>query len=313
MGLGIRADGRAIRGRICRIHVDSWTSGGEQLRRMVDRSVGWGFRMRGRVGVWMAVIAASGLGIAPNRIAAQAVTGSVTHDVSSRPVPNVVVRLLGSDGEVGTTQTDMRGRYRLEVPRDGTYSVQISSLGFSTVTSEPMTLSASSMNSWNGSLSSAPVELSRLQVIAEAHEGQFIRRRRMSRTLFQAGPVSDEDGLRRIREVLDHVPEVFLSPSGVLRMRDRSAQQPGPCMRMLFNEFSPRNDRNPLRRGRRGGPPIEMPSGGTVVIYPRYGLVPEELRAYAYSDDVTQDPTRPRGVDTTPCGLVVVWEHSNQP
>ena len=179
------------------------------------------------------------LGAAP--LSAQAViTGRVLDDISDSPVVEATVAALSGGEVAGRARTDAEGAFRLELPA-GTYTLQVSRLGYETITTAPVTAAAGATAQMDVRIPASELVLDSLQATGRVER----RSPRLERSGFYE---RQESGLGRfitaadiaarrpleVSDVLRNIPGVRAIPSGTSKWMIVMARSGGNCAPRVF-------------------------------------------------------------------------------
>ena len=196
--------------------------------------------------VWLPALLAYGLGA--GNLAAQvpsgAVTGHLLKEGTDAPVPNADVVLKGSSDSVTVARTRslFDGQFRLTLPGEGTYFLRVSSLGYSTRTTEPFEVKAGTVYDFGGvELSVDVVVLAPIHVLS-AREAVSYEAGRTSYLI--SGLPSAHGGA--VADALRALPELDVDFDGNVELRgespaiwvnDRPAPISGQALRQFLDQF----------------------------------------------------------------------------
>ena len=126
------------------------------------------------------VVAAALLVLPQSRTPAQVLSGRVLETDSSRPIASATVSALARGQALLTVSSDSAGRFRLQLPRPGWYSVRVDRLGYTTATTDSVFIGGGEMVEISIRLGVSAVPLAAIMVIERrtslgAHAG-FYRR-----------------------------------------------------------------------------------------------------------------------------------------
>jgi hypothetical protein len=74
--------------------------------------------------------------------AAQVLSGRVLESSSGRPVGDALVSLVAGSRVVSTVESDVMGRFRLQAPASGSYSLRVHRIGYAPVSTESLAVAA---------------------------------------------------------------------------------------------------------------------------------------------------------------------------
>ena len=107
---------------------------------------------------------------------AQTLRGNVVEDVTRNPLDNALITLLDSRGrEMGQvrTRTDSSGRFIVHGPAPGRYSLRVTRIGYSPLTSDPIDLFGGDVANVTLAMSSVPQRLGSVTVSAKGRIGTY--------------------------------------------------------------------------------------------------------------------------------------------
>jgi len=234
----------------------------------------------------------------PVLLSAQAVRGSVVDSIRGSAMDSVFVELLSPDRQViAYVRSNNGGRFYIQAPEAGTYQVRLRQVGYTSFTSQLLTLAPARDATLNARLVPLAVELEPV-VVVRLEEDRFLRQvgfyqRRRSGTGFYADPAylaKVAPKARQTADVLDGIPGVTIVVGGGswgVRMPRLTRQM--DCDKMGPRIFLDGNNMTP---------------GGTA--FDIANINPLDLLAIEIYDSVSEVPLQ-YGGDTSVCGVLVFW------
>jgi hypothetical protein len=149
------------------------------------------------------------------------VTGTVVESPSGRPLPavSVTLRVPGDTSAVAGSSTDAAGRFRI-VAAPGTYTLQVSRLGYGTARRTGVTITAGGASDLgNVELAAATLLLEQVQVVTEAATAIVAA----DRTIYSTRDMPVASG-GMATDVLRSVPELEVDVNGGVQLRGTAAQ-----------------------------------------------------------------------------------------
>jgi hypothetical protein len=149
------------------------------------------------------------------------VTGTVVESPSGRPLPaaNVTLRAAGDTSAVAGANTDATGRFRIVAP-PGTYTLQVSRLGYGSARRPGVTVSAGGATDLGSiELAAATLLLEEVQVVTEAATAIVAA----DRTIYSTRDMPVAAG-GMATDVLRSVPELEVDVNGGVQLRGTAAQ-----------------------------------------------------------------------------------------
>jgi hypothetical protein len=256
-------------------------------------------RVRYAFAVFLVVAAATFSGILPARAdaagnppAAQAIAGTVADAQSGLPLPDALVRLVGSTTGV-TTGSD--GTFVLNLPAGGTYRVRIEHDGYQPTDSDPIPVTAGATTRVTLAIQTTPSQNLDLKTIGSTsvrstqslQRSTTIYRTLSPETLLESGTFRFGDALRTLPGITNSIPgdTAALGDDINLELRGIGA-----------NETTATLDGHPIGYGVKGGFNYQLsPTFGLKGISVLYGSSGTDLTGYdaigGIIDSQTIDPT----------------------
>jgi hypothetical protein len=240
------------------------------------------------------------LSVLPAIVSGQRVFGRVLDAGTSKPVPNVEVRLTNSDGPVARVVTDSAGRFQLRANVAGTYALVTNHIAYAAVNS-PIELRAENQVEVILRVAVTATELPAIEVIARtAAPNSFLERsgfydRKASG--FGVFRTPEEIALRKAfytTDLLQGISGIRIFSLGGLRGKDiriTRAEDPNCPPRVYVDNVI-------VRQGGRNSRPDDPPLDAL--------LGPNDIIGLELYRSPSETPTEFGGNQVT-CGVVVFW------
>jgi len=159
--------------------------------------------------------------LAATPVAAQSIEGMVVDATSGEPVVGATIAALAGSATVGTVYTGSTGLFQLNLPRDGSYRLRTSRVGFGTLTSDVLPVAAAGQTRVLIKLDALPVALGPLSATASRREpglereGFYQRQQQGFGTFLdrRAIEVAAARGVMRMTELLEGLAGVRVAGS----------------------------------------------------------------------------------------------------
>jgi hypothetical protein len=172
--------------------------------------------------------------------AAQVLSGRVLESSSGRPVGDALVSLVASSRVVSTVESDVVGRFRLQAPAPGWYSLRVQRIGYAPVSTDSVTVAAGEnvdvvLRLWVSAVALTPLIVERRA--PDRARSQLERRietgRQMGLGWFITREALDSIGSRSVTGILLRVPRVSVAVDSLNRTWPITQSQ-GGCRPTLY-------------------------------------------------------------------------------
>ena len=260
---------------------------------------------------------------------AQRVRGRLL-DAENRPLASGTVTLVAEDGSVvRTAVSDVDGRWQLDAPRAGTYSVAVRRLGYRPGRSPAVELRAGTEWRPEFRLEAAPVTLDRVTAYAAAVRRNlelngFFERQRGNFGHFVTPEAIDHRQAARISDLLTPIPGVQLMVSGSgnvgpaqISLRGSSVTDAALCRPRVFVDglMYARGDSRPVRLRESGATERAMDIEQRMDQALNIDDIghPSTIAAIEVYRSASQVPVQFGGSSVeTLCGVIVIWTRTGR-
>lgn len=229
--------------------------------------------------------------------AAQVLSGRVLESSSGRPVGDALVSLVASSGVVSTVESDAVGRFRLQVPAPGWYSLRVQRIGYAPVSTDSLAIAAGEnvdvvIRLWLSAVPLTPLVVERRA--ADRTRSQVERRIETGRQTglgwFITKEALDSTSSRSVTGILLRVPRVSVAVDSLNKTWPITQSQ-GGCRPTLYLN----------------GARMAFPAGQALDDL----LVPGDLEAIEVYRTRNELPPEFAGIDQ--CAAIVFWTRLGGP